>query len=121
MGHARTDRSIDHGQQQSAATHSRSSRLVQLLWSVLRCSAAHSSLSVSLSEYLPEFLPPDDGPPKPATWGSERGHQIYLIYQGIIHQTRMAASPLGRKRDVELVQTLYQEDWWLRGARNALG
>lgn len=66
-------------------------------------------------EYLPEFLPADD-----FTWPQPvpdigTGHQVYLIYQGMIHNTRLAAqTPRGRRRDVELIETLYQEDWWLR-------
>ena len=92
------------------------------------------------NEYIPEFLPPDGGPP---TWGAGQphppgyvapqpdgsgsvghgetyGHRIYLIYQGLIHSTRMATSPLGTKRDTALIEELYQEAWWLEqlAARN---
>jgi hypothetical protein len=63
---------------------------------------------------LPEFMPPDrttgDVPP---VYGANTGHQIYLISQGIIHHTRMATSPLGKQRDVDVVAQLYQEDEWL--------
>lgn len=66
------------------------------------------------NKYIPLFLPPDDDANTvPPFAGSDFGHQIYLIYQGIIHNTRMALTSLGTKRDVELVKTLYQEDWWL--------
>ena len=71
--------------------------------------------------YLPLFLPPDGGPGTegyegwavPATFEPKHGHQIYLIYQGMIHNTRMALSGLGRQRDVDVVTQLYQENWWL--------
>lgn len=36
-----------------------------------------------------------------------------LIKQGIIHNTRLAMSSVGSKRDVEVVANLYQETWWL--------
>ena len=41
------------------------------------------------------------------------GHTIYLIVQGIIHNTRMALSPVGTLADVDLVANLYGEPWWL--------
>lgn len=63
---------------------------------------------------LPEFLPADRTTSNiPSMFGNTTGHQIYLISQGIIHHTRMATSVRGRMRDVELVQTLYEEDEWL--------
>jgi hypothetical protein len=85
-------------------------------------------------EYLPLFLPPDGGPgtdgyvneelPEvfegvrnpdavPAIFEPQHGHNIYLIYQGMIHNTRMALSTMGKQRDVDVVTDLYQEDWWL--------
>ena len=39
----------------------------------------------------------------------------YLIVQGLIHNTRMALSPVGTQADVDLLQTLYIEPWWLQG------
>jgi hypothetical protein len=77
---------------------------------------------------LPVFLPPDGGNPPwqtpagppPANWNPYNrtgdpgtGHKVYLIKQGIIHNTQMALSPLGQQQDVDLVLNLYQEDWWL--------
>lgn len=78
---------------------------------------------------LPTFLPPDggnwpyqvpEGPWPPGAdnssrsgSGSETGHTIYLIMQGIIHSTRLALSPVGTQADIDLVQRLYQEPWWL--------
>ena len=60
-------------------------------------------------------MPPDrtntvDVPP---VFGSNVGHQIYLISQGIIHHSRMATSAMGRQRDVDVIAQLYQEDEWL--------
>jgi len=79
---------------------------------------------------LPTFLPPDGGNspyqnpagPPPPNWngfnrtgdGALTGHNIYLINQGIIHNTQMALSPLGEQQDVDLVLNLYQETWWLQ-------
>lgn len=53
--------------------------------------------------------------------GTKTGHTIYLISQGIIHNTRLALSPVGTQADVDLVVSLYQEDWWLQclAQRNA--
>ena len=38
----------------------------------------------------------------------------------MIHNTRVAGSSVGTARDVQVVQELYQEDWWLAmlAARN---
>jgi hypothetical protein len=81
---------------------------------------------------LPLFLPPDGGDPPYATpevfpppfpgWDNvtnqgmslPHGHAIYLIYQGLIHQTQMALSEAGTQADVDLVQRMYEEDWWLQ-------
>eukprot|EP00026_Physarum_polycephalum_P003966 Phypoly_transcript_03983.p1 GENE.Phypoly_transcript_03983~~Phypoly_transcript_03983.p1 ORF type:complete len:739 (+),score=59.86 Phypoly_transcript_03983:1-2217(+) len=65
------------------------------------------------NQYLPEFMPPNtvDVPPQ---YGAASGHSIYVIYQGIIHNTRMATSKMGLQRDVDVVATLYQEDEWLQ-------
>ena len=89
------------------------------------------------SDQLPEYLPPDGGPDTfsadyQKVWGtpnrfveytgnpsvsvgggSSDGHRVYLIYQGLIHQTRMATSGNGTKRDVQLFEELMKEDWWL--------
>ena len=42
------------------------------------------------------------------------------VDQGMIHNTRVAGSSVGTARDVQVVQELYQEDWWLAmlAARN---
>lgn len=37
----------------------------------------------------------------------------YLIVQGLIHSTRMALSPVGTQADVDLLQSIYIEPWWL--------
>ena len=79
---------------------------------------------------IPTFLPPDGGnwpwqlplgpaPPgfvnKTASGGGTlTGHTIYLIVQGIIHNTRMALSPAGTQADIDLVKNLYGEPWWLQ-------
>ena len=36
----------------------------------------------------------------------KHGHSIYLIYQGMIHNTRMALSEVGKQRDVDVVTEL---------------
>jgi hypothetical protein len=36
-----------------------------------------------------------------------------VTLQGIIHNTRMALSGMGRQADVDLVTNLYEEVWWL--------
>eukprot|EP00045_Choanoeca_perplexa_P013179 m.147592 g.147592 ORF g.147592 m.147592 type:complete len:838 (+) comp16266_c0_seq1:111-2624(+) len=64
--------------------------------------------------YLPQYLPPDDRPSAMHEYPTPSGHGIYLIYQGMIHNTRLALSPVGTEQDYQLVQTLMQEDWWLR-------
>lgn len=38
---------------------------------------------------------------------------LFLWYQGMIPNTRMYFTPMGRKEDLEVVQEYYQEDWWL--------
>ena len=79
---------------------------------------------------IPTFLPPDGGnwpwqlplgpaPPgfvnKTASGGGTlTGHTVYLIVQGIIHNTRMALSPAGTQADIDLVKNLYGEPWWLQ-------
>lgn len=78
---------------------------------------------------LPSFLPPDGGnwpwqvPAGPFPPGIDNktsytgqtltGHTIYLIVQGLIHSTRMALSPVGTHADVDLLESLYIEPWWL--------
>ncbi len=37
-----------------------------------------------------------------------------LGFQGILAQTRLYDSPVGVKRDIEVAQNHYEEDWWLR-------
>ena len=39
--------------------------------------------------------------------------KVYLIPQGIIHDSRMAPSTLGRQRDIDAIALLYEEDEWL--------
>ena len=81
------------------------------------------------SDQLPEYLPPDGGPDTfsadyQKVWGtpnrfveyagnpsvsvgggSSDGHRVYLIYQGLIHQTRMATSGNGTKRGFRTPRT----------------
>eukprot|EP00937_MAST-01D_sp_MAST-1D-sp2_P004229 g4229.t1 len=66
---------------------------------------------------LAEFLPPA---PQGAPFVTDRrdpqflsGHKIYLIYQGIIHHTRLALSAVGQRQDVRVAEDLYAEPWWL--------
>ena len=46
-------------------------------------------------------------------FGQASGHMIYIQYQGIIKHTLMALSGAGTQADIDIVQDLYQEDWWL--------
>ena len=41
------------------------------------------------------------------------GHTICLIVQGLIHSTRMALSEVGTQADVDLLESVYIENWWL--------
>lgn len=94
----------------------------------LRMIRAHMNVFNNHS-LLPTFLPPDGGnwpwqvPAGPFPHGIDNktsytgstltGHTIYLIVQGLIHSTRMALSPAGTHADVELLESLYIEPWWL--------
>ena len=70
------------------------------------------------SATTPRFLPPrgnttgpqfsDEGDPQ-----QQHGHLIYLIYQGIIHHTRTALSPVGIVADAQRAAARYAEPWWL--------
>lgn len=77
---------------------------------------------------LPFFLPPvGQGLPFPSTIKQtlkqndqfQHGHEIYLIYQGIIHNTRLALSVVGQQQDLDTAEK-YEEKWWLAqlAARN---
>lgn len=84
------------------------------------------------NSYIPQFLPPVGGPagqPLPGGFppaynanlstgcpgfGEATGHLIYMITQGMIHNTRMAQTRVGRQADVDILQKLFKEDWWLR-------
>ena len=64
-------------------------------------------------EYLAQFLPPCSGPGTPGNSFSgcsaqarRNGHSIYLIKQGIIHNTRLASSSVGTARDVQVTLIL---------------
>ena len=60
--------------------------------------------SLEANWLLPEFMPPDRTTADvPRVIGAQQGHQIYLIYQGIIHHSRLATSALGRQRDVDVI------------------
>ena len=71
------------------------------------------------TDVLARMLPPLTAPPheQPACSTHQRfeGHCVYLIYQGMIHNTRIASSEVGTARDIEVVQDLYEEAWWLEG------
>jgi DUF1680 family protein len=77
------------------------------------------------NDLLAQFLPPCSGPGTPGgAWSGcsaqarDHGHSIYLIKQGIIHNTRLATSEVGTNRDVQVVAELYQETWWLEQLAN---
>jgi hypothetical protein len=65
---------------------------------------------------LPLFLPPLGGPgngDSPFISNKQdpqfdHGHLIYIIYQGIIHHTRVARSEVGQQQDVDTARLLYQ-------------
>eukprot|EP00037_Helgoeca_nana_P025722 m.284949 g.284949 ORF g.284949 m.284949 type:complete len:770 (+) comp27028_c0_seq1:139-2448(+) len=66
---------------------------------------------------LPTFLPPAA---QTVPFGVSRtsaefdhGHKIYLIYQGLIHNTRLALSSVGQQQDVDVAADRYGETWWL--------
>ena len=74
---------------------------------------------------LPLFLPPNGGPnpslPYPdgfnnvtnGGYGAARGHMIYIQYQGMIKHSLMALSQEGTQADVDILQKLYVEQWWI--------
>jgi hypothetical protein len=88
------------------------------------------------AENLPEYLPPaaqstpffcvgpSSGPcgakGRKSNEQFDHGHEIYLIYQGIIHNTRLALSAVGQQQDLDVAALRYAEDWWLQqlAARN---
>ena len=95
----------------------------------LRMIRAHMNV-LNNHTLIPTFLPPDGGnwpwqvpagpwPPgidnKTSYTGSTlTGHTIYLIVQGLIHSTRMALSEAGTQADVDLLESIYIEPWWLQ-------
>lgn len=74
---------------------------------------------------LPWFLPQNGGPnpvqPYPSGfnnqtsggYGQANGHMIYIEYQGMIKHTLMALSGVGTQADIDIIEDLYQENWWL--------
>ena len=84
--------------------------------------------------YLPQLFPGDGGDdhegPVPQGYdpahGMEssmpfaNGHLLYWLNQAGIGHSRMAASRLGTQADVDFLQNLFREDWWLSmlAARN---
>jgi hypothetical protein len=94
----------------------------------LRMIRAHMNVFNNHS-LIPTFLPPDGGnwpwqvPAGPFPPGIDNktsytgqtltGHTIYLIVQGLIHNTRMALSEVGTQADVDLLEHIYIEQWWL--------
>lgn len=76
------------------------------------------------SSNLPLYLPPRgaDQTPFPNVRGKDadpvevqqfdNGHLIYIIYQGMIHNSRLALSSVGIQSDVDVLYR-YSEDWWL--------
>lgn len=72
------------------------------------------------------FLPQNGGPnpvePYPAGfdnkthggYGQPSGHMIYIEYQGMIAHTLMAQTEKGTQADIDIVQRLYIEEWWIQ-------
>ena len=72
------------------------------------------------------FLPQNGGPnpvqPFPSGFnnvtsgglGNGPGHMIYIEYQGMIKHTLMALSELGTQADIDILENLYVEQWWLQ-------
>ena len=77
--------------------------------------------------YLPQLFPQDgsDDHEGPAPTGYDpargmtssspfaHGHMLYWLNQAGIGHSRMAVSRLGTQADVDFLQTLFREDWWL--------
>ena len=71
---------------------------------------------------LAQFLPLGGGPnvtgnPWPGGVPSDPYlpgcHKDLQTNQGMIHNTRMAVSPMGMMGDIKVVMDLYEEQWWL--------
>ena len=72
------------------------------------------------------FLPQNGGPapvqPYPSGfnnatnggYGTANGHMIYIEYQGMIKHSLMALTEAGTQADIDILEELYVEDWWLR-------
>jgi hypothetical protein len=76
----------------------------EAMWAKL--TLAHPTVHVrfNAAAILPTFLPPAA---QTVPFGVSRtsaefdhGHKIYLIYQGLIHNTRLALSSVGQQQDV---------------------
>lgn len=73
---------------------------------------------------LAQYLPPGGGPHMAGLpWPGGVPVNPYVppycrrdlqTNQGMIHNTRLALSPVGTWGDVQLVQQLYEEEWWLK-------
>lgn len=74
-----------------------------------------------LAFFLPQNGGPDPVQPYPAGfnnvtvggYGQDRGHMIYIEYQGMIKHSLMALSEVGTQADVDILQDLYVEQWWI--------
>jgi hypothetical protein len=74
---------------------------------------------------LPWFLPQNGGPnpvlPYPSGfnnvtvggYGQPEGHMIYIEYQGMIKHTLLALSGMGTQADLDIMEDLYIEQWWI--------
>jgi len=76
------------------------------------------------------FLPPNGGPhpslPYPSGfdnvtnggWGNGPGHMIYIQFQGMIKHSLTALDDEGTQSDIDILESLYLEQWWLQALLN---
>jgi hypothetical protein len=76
------------------------------------------------------FLPPNGGPdpslPYPSGfdnvtdggYGNGPGHMIYIQFQGMIKHSLTALDDQGTQSDIDILESLYLEQWWLHALLN---
>ena len=76
------------------------------------------------------FLPPNGGPdpslPYPSGFdnvtngglGNGPGHMIYIQFQGMIKHSLTALDDEGTQSDIDILESLYLEQWWLQALLN---
>jgi len=74
-----------------------------------------------LAWFLPQNGGPNPTPERPSGfnnvtvggYGQDRGHMIYIEYQGMIKHSLMALSEAGTQADIDILENLYLEKWWI--------